>query len=61
MPSAMTREMLITAREAAERPTGMTYTYCKYLWLTTLVPLAIRRNAFKARAVLSNVRSATDL
>jgi hypothetical protein len=30
MPSAMTREMLITARKAAERPTAMTYTYCKY-------------------------------
>jgi hypothetical protein len=24
------REMLITARKAAERPTGMTYTFCKY-------------------------------
>jgi hypothetical protein len=30
MPSAMPREMLITARKAAGRPTGMTYTYCKY-------------------------------
>jgi len=30
MPAAMTREMLIAARKAAERPTGMTYTYCKY-------------------------------
>ena len=30
MPSAMTQEMLITARKAVERPTGMPYTYCKY-------------------------------
>jgi hypothetical protein len=30
MPSAMTWEMLITARKAAERPTAMTYTFCKY-------------------------------
>ena len=30
MPSAMTREMFITARKAAERPTGMTYTFCKW-------------------------------
>jgi hypothetical protein len=30
LPSAMTREMVITARKAAERPTGMTYTYCKW-------------------------------
>jgi hypothetical protein len=30
MPSAMTREMLITARKAAERPAGMSYTYCKW-------------------------------
>jgi hypothetical protein len=27
---AMSLEMLITARKAAERPTGMTYTYCKW-------------------------------
>jgi hypothetical protein len=30
MPLAMPREMFITARKAAERPTAMTYTYCKY-------------------------------
>jgi hypothetical protein len=30
MPSAMTREVLITTRKAAGRLTGMTYTYCKY-------------------------------
>jgi len=30
MPSAMTREMFITARKAAERPAAMTYTYCKW-------------------------------
>jgi len=30
MPPAMNWEMLITARQAAERPTGMTYTYCKW-------------------------------
>jgi hypothetical protein len=30
MPSAMTREMFITARKAAQRPTAMTYTFCKY-------------------------------
>jgi hypothetical protein len=30
MPSAMPREMLITARKAAERPAAMTYTYCKW-------------------------------
>ena len=26
MPSAMTREILVTARKAAERPAAMTYT-----------------------------------
>jgi len=30
MPSAMTRQMFIAARKAAERPTAMTYTFCKY-------------------------------
>src|SRR5262249_54567474 len=30
LPPAMSWEMLITARKAAERPTGLTYTYCKY-------------------------------
>jgi len=30
MPSAMSWEMFITARKAADRPAAMTYTHCKY-------------------------------
>jgi hypothetical protein len=30
MPPAMSWNMINKARKAAERPTGMTYTYCKY-------------------------------
>jgi len=30
MPAAMSWDVLNRARKAAERPTGMTYTYCKY-------------------------------
>jgi len=30
MPSAMTGQMFIAARKAVDRPTGMTFTYCKW-------------------------------
>jgi len=30
MPPAMSWNMISKARKAAERPVGMTYTYCKY-------------------------------
>src|SRR5262249_42416776 len=48
MPSAMTREMFTTARRAAERPTGMTYTYCNWPISKRICPYRAGRLALAA-------------